>query len=335
MGLTQSQKTLLEKALASGGGELGVGLSDGACTYIVATIARDLDILSEFREIDDCFPEFFELPDPRNLEIIGLDSYNLVDRLFNLVPDADTYFACLAALQKTRLKYARIIEYQPIPTMDQVGPRSLLQYGQMSPKALAGFLLWRKWLFDIDNRAGQETGYLFEPIIAHAIGGSPFSARKSPVRRHEDKSKGRQVDCIRHKLAYEIKIRVTIAASGQGRWKEELGFPIDSKESGFKPVLIVLDPTPNPKLDELISAFERVGGDTYIGDEAWRHLEETAGSVMSEFIEKYVKDPIQQVLNSVPDNLPDIAFKMDDDVFCTFVGGESIEFKRAIDASIK
>ena len=27
--------------------------------------------------------------------------------------------------------------------------------------------------------------------------------------------------------AYEFKLRVTIAASGQGRWKEELDFPSD------------------------------------------------------------------------------------------------------------
>ena len=130
--------------------------------------------------------------------------------LWAWTPTRTSNFACLAALHKARLKYERILETQPVPTIDQVGPRGLLQFGGMDVRALAGFLLWRKWVFDIDNRAGQETGYLFEPIIAAAVGGVPVSARKSPVRRRNAPSKGRQVDCLREKRAYEIKLRVTI-----------------------------------------------------------------------------------------------------------------------------
>jgi hypothetical protein len=335
MALTQSQKSLIERAQASGGGELGTGLSDGACGFLVATIVRDLGLVSQIPEIiSKEFPEFFEEADPRKLELQGLDFLSLIERLIALVPDADTYFACLATLQKSRLKYARILEHQPIPTMDQVGPRALLQYGQMSSRALAGFLLWRKWIYDIDNRSGQETGYLFEPIIAHAIGGAPFSAAKSPIKRHNDKSKGRQVDCIRQKLAYEIKIRVTIAASGQGRWREELDFPVDCTASGFKPVLIVLDPTPNPKLDELVAAFQSADGETFIGDAAWKHLEDAAGRVMSLFLEKYVRTPIQRILESTPDGLPDITFKMSDNIFCVSLEGEIAEFVRIPDSSV-
>ena len=84
-----------------------------------------------------------------------------------------------------------------VATIDQVGPRGLLQYGSMDANLLAGFLRWRKWTFDIDNRAGQESGYLFETIIAAAVGGVPASAKKSPVRRRKDPNKGRQVDCLR------------------------------------------------------------------------------------------------------------------------------------------
>lgn len=58
---------------------------------------------------------------------------------------------------------------------------------------------------------------LFEPILAAALGGVPFPAKKSPVKRAEDPTKGRQVDCVVDRDAYEFKIRVTIAASGQGR----------------------------------------------------------------------------------------------------------------------
>ena len=212
--------------------------------------------------------------------------------------------------------------------MDQVGPRALLQYGQMSTKALAGFLLWRKWFFDIDNRAGQETGYLFEPIIAYAIGGSPFSAQKSPIRRSEDKQKGRQVDCIRGKLAYEIKLRVTIAASGQGRWQEELEFPIDCKQSGYTPVLLVLDPTPNPKLAELVKTFQTQHGQTYVGDEAWKHLDEAAGNTMSIFLRNYVQQPITETLKQSPASLPDISFRMSDTAFALEIEGENVEYVR-------
>ena len=77
------------------------------------------------------------------------------------------------------------------------------------------------------NRAGQETGLLFEPIITAAIGGVPASAKRSPIKRRKDDKKGRQVDCLREKRAYEITLRMTVAAAGQGRWGEELDFPKD------------------------------------------------------------------------------------------------------------
>jgi len=41
----------------------------------------------------------------------------------------------------------------------------MLQYGQADPAALAVLLTWRKWIYDIDNRAAQETGYVFEPAL--------------------------------------------------------------------------------------------------------------------------------------------------------------------------
>jgi len=322
MGLTQLQKSLLEKAKAAGGGELGISLDEETCAFLLATIVRDLRLQKKFPELPSDCPAFFSKAHPQALRIENIVFHPLLERLIELVPDADTYFSCLATLHKSRLKYMKILEHQPKPTMDQIGPRSLLQYGFMSPKALAGFLLWRKWIFDIDNRAGQETGYLFEPIIAHAIGGFPVSARRSPVRRAKDKSKGRQIDCIRNKRAYEIKLRVTIAASGQGRWQEELDFPRDCIKSGYKPILIVLDPTPNPKLEELITAFERQNGETYIGERAWSHLEKAAGETMSIFLENYVRMPIQEVLSSCTDNLPNISFTMNDTNFIVTVDNE-------------
>ncbi|MBX3415862.1 MAG: hypothetical protein KF708_24480, partial [Pirellulales bacterium] len=194
----------------------------------------------------------------------------------------------------------------PIPTVEQVGPRSLLQYGKLSGNGLASLLFWRKWFYDIDNRAGQETGYLFEPIIASAIGGTPAPASKSPVKRFSNRAKGRQVDCILDKRAYEFKIRVTIAASGQGRWQEELDFPRDCRTSRFTPVLVCIDSTPNPKLTALAAAFRHQKGEVYIGDAAWKHLDDVAGPTMSIFLDKYVRRPLQDVLAESRHGLADI-----------------------------
>jgi hypothetical protein len=211
------------------------------------------------------------------------------------VPDFETYFACLCSLHKRRKKYARILTAQPLPTMLQVAPRSLLEFGFIATPALATWMTWRKWFFDIDNRAGQETGYLFEPILASALGGAPFSAKKSPVRRSKDESKARQVDCIVGQTAYEFKLRVTIAASGQGRFAEELEFAADCKTSGFTPVLMVLDPTPSHRLSDLTQEFRKYGGQALIGDDAWKHIEEEGGDTMAIFIEKYVRRPIKEM----------------------------------------
>jgi len=223
LSLTQSQKTIWEKARAVGSGGQAVRLDDASCTYLLARIVQDLEIADDFPELPNAVPNFFNAEDLSLLRIEDIEPLPLFERLLGLNADGDMFFACLATLHKARLKYEVILKSQPIPTLEQVGPRGLLQYGKMSPKALAGFMFWRKWFFDIDNRAGQETGYLFEPVIANAIGGTPVSAARSPVRRHRDNKKGRQVDCLLGTKAYELKIRVTIAASGQGRWGEEIG----------------------------------------------------------------------------------------------------------------
>lgn len=216
------------------------------------------------------------------------------------IPDFVTYLRCLAELHKRRRKYAMILSAQPMPTMVQISPRSLMEYGHVEPEALASWLTWRKFFYDLDNRSAQETGYLFEPILAAAIGGEPQGARTKVVKRSDDQSKGRQVDCWkavpgRKPLAYEFKLRVTIAASGQGRIGEEHQFAVDCKNSGAVPVLVILDPTPNPTMAGLKAVYEANGGHAFIGDEAWGHLEDEAGAVMARFIEKYVRAPVTDI----------------------------------------
>jgi hypothetical protein len=329
MGLTQAQQSLVERARAVGAGDQGVALSDDACAFVVATIARDLGVAAKIPGLPDVLPEFFSSQHPASLVVPDANFLAWLERLLAVAPDADTYFACLAKLHRSRVKYQKILETQPVPTLEQVGPRGLLQYGHLSPAGLTALLFWRKWMFDIDNRAGQETGYLFEPIIASAIGGVSASSKRSPVRRKGAKSKGRQVDCIKDKRAYEFKIRVTIAASGQGRWREELEFPQDCRSSGFVPVLVVLDSTSNPKLDELRAAFVKAKGEVFVGDAAWEHLESAAGATMSVFLEKYVRAPLRDLLETAPARLPDLLLRDGGGVLSIGVGTETLTISRS------
>jgi hypothetical protein len=295
---------------------------------LVCLTASDLGLLKLLPKPPKALPQLFSPTHPSELIIEGRDFLADLELLVKNTPDADSYFLCLGKLHKARLKYQRILETQPIPNMDQVAPRALLQYGQYSASGLAGLLYWRKWLFDVDNRSAQETGYLFEPIIALSIGGSPASATKSPIRRKKDKKKGRQVDCILGKDAYEIKLRVTIAASGQGRWSEELEFPVDCKASGYRPVLVVLDATENPKLTALVEAFKEAGGKAYVGADAWAHLEKRAGTTMGQFLERYVRTSIEDLIAVADQPLPELRVREEAQTVYIAVGEEEFAIAR-------
>ncbi len=279
---------------------------------VIALVAVDIGKGEHMAEaFPDLWPrlvpsqEYYALPvDWFTVTDTAVTAFNVVDLLdagAGLDPDFVTYLRCLTELHKRRRKYGLILQRQPLPTMVQVSPRALMEYGPDFPtEALASWLTWRKFFYDLDNRSAQETGYLFEPILAAAIGGEPKSAKERVVRRTDDPAKGRQVDCWKvlpdgTPLAYELKLRVTIAASGQGRFAEELSFARDCRSSGVKPILVVLDPTENDKLAELQAAYRAVGGEAHVGDAAWGHLEDEAGSTMAAFIERYVRVPVASV----------------------------------------
>jgi hypothetical protein len=182
MGLTRAQEAIWQKARSLGSGSQAVGLSDETCAYLAARVIQDIGQNSKYSYLPTSIPDFFGKQPSHTLILPILDGKALFENLVTATPDADTYFACLAALHKARLKYEKILSTQAFPTLEQVGPRGLLQYGTLNAGCLAAFLFWRKWFFDIDNRAGQETGYLFEPIIASSIGGIPAPARKNLSR---------------------------------------------------------------------------------------------------------------------------------------------------------
>ncbi len=308
-------KSHFAKSRVLGQGSGRICLSEAELAWLLHITASDLviapadKILSAPHEV----PTFYEATIPQELpeEWSSLNVDALLNEFAHLCAeeaDARLYFTNLCSILKRRVKFQRILSAQAKPTMDQIGPRSLLEYGVMPTDLLGNWMLWRKWIFDIDNRSGQETGYLFEPVLASCMGGVAVGSRNSPVKRINDQGKktsgGRQIDCldVDGKIAYEFKLRVSIAASGQGRFAEELSFPVECKAAGLTPVLIVLDPTPSNRLTELTAAFEAAGGNVHI-DNAWEFVEAKAGECMSTFIEKYLR-PVLLQMTSYDDLLP-------------------------------
>jgi hypothetical protein len=298
MPLTSAQSTAYQRLLNPGTSPQAKPLTADAVRALIYIAARDLGKLDQLPAPAGAVPELFDDAFVADFALAGIDPRELFAAALAVDPELETFVSCLAAIHKARLKYREVLTTQPFATMDQVGARALLQFNQLDPGPLAALLVWRKWFYDIDNRAAQDTGYLFEPVIAAAIGGTPVAAGASPVRRSGDSRKGRQIDCLLRDRAYEIKIRITIAASGQGRWAEELSFPAEARASNLTPVLIVLDPTPNPKLSEVKAAYIAAQGEAYIGDEAWEHLKSTAQPEMAVFIEKYIREPIEQIFSA-------------------------------------
>jgi len=211
------------------------------------------------------------------------------------------YLRNLCELYRRRFKFVNVLKKQPFPLVEQIGPKALIEYGNCENSLLFTWMCWRKWIYDIDNRSAQETGYLFEPILASCLGGVSVSHRHSPVKRINDSgiqtSEGRQIDCLIEETseAYELKLRVTIAASGQGRFGEEMSFPVEAERAGLKPVLVVFDPTPSTRLDDLKNQFVKHGGRFAIGGDAWGELITRAGNEMGIFIQKYIEPPIKRM----------------------------------------
>ena len=294
-----------------GNGDDRVTLSENELFCLLAQCCRDLGIATGVSKLPDLSSpppsnDYYRLPLAwfQTPQAGCPSAASLVESLAACVAheaDFRLYFENLATLHKRRLKYQRILSTQPKPTMNQIGPRSLLEFGGVHDGLLASWLVWRKWIFDVDNRAAQETGYLFEPVLASCLGGEAVGSKNSPVKRLNERGEptgeGRQIDCYdgESQLAYEFKLRVTIAASGQGRFGEELSFPREARAAGLTPVLIVLDPTPSRRFDELIASFKANGGRHYVGADAWAHMESKAGKTMAVFLERYIRPPLTEM----------------------------------------
>ena len=330
--LDKRSKALINKARLLGGKGPTVNLQDYELLRLCAVIATDLsrsELTTTIASTEEIINGYYSLPlEWFNQQVSS--SINFVDTFVLLrqtLPDFETYFTSLCEIHKHRVKFKRILETQRLPQLEALVPRCLLEYKLLPSETLASWLVWRKWLYDIDNRAAQETGYLFEPILAAAIGGVSYSATNSPVRRTNNPSNGRQVDCLEGVYAYEFKMRVTIAASNQGRFREELAFALDCHSSNYTPILLVLDPTPSTRLDELITEYSKYGGRAFVGNDAWKHIEDKAGDTMGKFVEKYVRIPLREVDTSYK-SLQPISLSSTNDAISIQIGGQSLLIAR-------
>ena len=317
-----SIRHLLSKCKVHGTGDAQVILSDSELYALLLISMWDLkwnsaDLGLSNIEIPD--RDYYQIPIKwfSTSEISHAKSSLLLQVLDNAVkkhPDFALYIQNLCALHRRRVKYRRILATQPLAQADQIGPRSLLEFGSCDLELLFSWMTWRKWIYDIDNRSAQETGYLFEPILASCLGGEPIGVRNSPVKRLDENGEptqnGRQIDCFvaEGNLAYEFKLRVTIAASGQGRFSEELSFPRECKAAGFTPVLLVLDPTSSSRLTELTEEFINSSGIAMTGGEAWEHIENNAGQILAIFVTKYIRPAIEAI--GVIDNRPPLSLNL-------------------------
>lgn len=317
--LDQRSKALITKARKLGGKGPTVNLEDHELLRLGAVIAIDLNhslLVKDIARVEELENGYYGVPLEWFSQPVA-KSTNFVDMFILLrqtLQDFETYFASLCEIHKHRVKFKRILETQRLPQLEALVPRSLLEYKLMPSETVASWLVWRKWLYDVDNRSAQETDYLFEPILAAAIGGVSYAATKSPIRRAGNPVNGRQVDCIEGEHAYEFKMRVTIAASGQGRFKEELDFARDCNNSNYVPVLLVLDPASSTRLDELIAEYSKYGGSAFVGDAAWKHIEDKAGNTMGKFVEKYIKVPLKEVETSHKNLQPIRLFSTDTEI---------------------
>ncbi|MDE7455900.1 MAG: hypothetical protein K2M96_04245 [Prevotella sp.] len=315
--MNKSQKEFYRQFSQHGTGDAKVEISASEVTLLLFIAYHDIHGTypsQEFPTISELakkgfykisFTEINKLP-----EMTTDESFELLERAgaTNISDTIYLYLKNLCDLYRRRYKYDKILQNQPFPNADQVAPRSLLEYGKCDDSLLAIWLEWRKWFFDIDNRSGQETGYVFEPILASCLGGVSVSHTNSPVKRINDSghrtSEGRQVDCYIEEVkeVYELKMRVTIAASGQGRFNEEMSFPHEAEASGLTPILVVFDETGSVLLSKLKRQFEQHGGKCFVGKDAWEMLYKKAGKEMSLFIKKYIHPPVQAMGRFIDSN---------------------------------
>lgn len=231
------------------------------------------------------------------------------DEAIEKIPDFEQIFECLCEIHKRRVKFARIKAAQVLPDIHELSHRSLLESAAPGMDATSAFMRLRKLLYDQDNRSGQEAAFLFMKVITLILGGKRHTGRTSPIRHYSSDMSRRSVDCIVEKDAYDFRARMTEAPSRRARFGDEVAFPRDCNISGYRPILLAFHQLPGERSEELVEAYLRNGGEAHIGPDAWAHLCEKAGPVMTSFIEDYLMARLESFSNA-GDNDPDITIRI-------------------------
>ncbi|MGH2517474.1 MAG: hypothetical protein ACRDHP_17630, partial [Ktedonobacterales bacterium] len=151
----QSTRALITSARTLGGGALSFQLTDDELLRLCAVIAVDLgldSLVADFANPSELANGYYGTALVWFKQPVGIVRFETrFIQLQDAIEDFATYFKALCEVHKRRLKYQAILSYQAVPPLETIVPRSLLEFGLHSAETLASWLVWRKWLYDIDN----------------------------------------------------------------------------------------------------------------------------------------------------------------------------------------
>jgi hypothetical protein len=177
VGLTQAQRSIIAKAQSVGASKQGVVLDDETCAYLVGVIAGDLGLLDKLPSLPGNLPPFFGTQSLESLRLPGVPFPAVFVGLAGLDPDDEIYFACLAAMHKGRLKYERILQTQPVPTVDQVGPLDYKQTGHPGTEFVRGHeQRFRDFLRGLVEEAAGKAAAKVAPAVVLLVEGAVVTA---------------------------------------------------------------------------------------------------------------------------------------------------------------
>jgi len=145
--LDAEESKLLTKIMTLGTAtSLPVVMTPSELVKLIGVVYRDTDRLAQLDKVRPgtsakiaLNQDYYSIPDDWFTELIQLDEYEHIELMrigAKQIPDFITYLRCLSELHKRRRKYAMILSAQPIPTMVQVSPRALVEYGRLNTEAL-------------------------------------------------------------------------------------------------------------------------------------------------------------------------------------------------------
>jgi hypothetical protein len=145
-------RNLYSKCKMHGNGEAQIVITDDELASLIAIAVSNLNWSLEelgIRKIVLPYYDYYKIPlnwfdENHNLGVDPDTVINYLKVCFSKDNDFALFIENLSALHRRRVKYKRILSSQPLPTMDQIGPRVLLEYGGCNITLLANWMLWRK-----------------------------------------------------------------------------------------------------------------------------------------------------------------------------------------------